>query len=81
MTMTEAIAYKIIKFCNNENISINEFSLRCGLTRSTVNNIVNHQSKNIKIKTIIYLCHGMNISIQEFYQDNIFDKISITLNN
>lgn len=74
MTITEVIALKIINYCNQEDISFNEFSLRCGLTQSTIQNIVTNKSKNIKINTLSCIAKGMNMNLKNFYQDKLFEE-------
>lgn len=70
--IVKLISYKIKKYCLIENISINEFSLRCCLTQSTIQNIVQVKTKNIKLLTILKICEGIGISIEEFFSDSIF---------
>lgn len=70
--IVKLISYKIKKYCLHENISINEFSLRCCLTQSTLQNIIHVKTKNIKLLTIIRICDGIGISLKEFFNDTIF---------
>lgn len=79
MSMTEAISKKIIKFCNENDISINQFALNCALTQSTIQNIIMNKTKNIKLSTICHICYGMNMNLKEFYSDEIFDNLISTL--
>lgn len=72
LNVVKLISVKIRNYCLNENISINEFSLRCCLTQSTVQNIINVNTKNIKLLTIIRICDGIGISLSEFFSDHLF---------
>ena len=75
MKLSEAIATKILKICNENNISINKLANICCLTQSTVQNLVEQNSKNPKLLTIIRICDGLNISLSDFFNDELFNNI------
>lgn len=72
MTISEAVVSKILNICDERNITINKLSNICGITQSTIDNIVNGNSKNPKLLTIVRLCDGLGITMQEFFSDPIF---------
>ena len=51
MSIVDAIIYKILTFCKEEKISINELALRSGLSQSTLQSIISYKSKNIQVTT------------------------------
>lgn len=67
MKISEAVAGRILSLCSEREITVNKLSNISGVTQSTVNDIVNHKSKNIGIVTIKMLCDGLDISITEFF--------------
>jgi len=75
----EAIAKRIIELCSKYDLTINGLSSRCLLTQSTVENIVNGTSKNPKTLTIIRICSGLNITLREFYNSDLFDNLDTEL--
>ncbi len=75
MKIGEAVSKKLLKICEQRNISINELSNICLLTQSTIQNIVSNNSKNPKLLTIVRICDGLNISINDFFNDDLFQKI------
>lgn len=72
MGISVAVAERIIELCKENNITVNKLSTISGVTQSTVNDIVNHRAKNIGIITIKKLCDGLDISITEFFDTEIF---------
>lgn len=72
MNISEAIASRIIELCRERQITVNKLSTISGVTQSTVNDIVNHRSKNIGIVTIKKLCDGLSITITDFFDSDIF---------
>ncbi len=75
MTIVEAIALRIIMLCQERNITPNKLSTISGMTQSTINNIINTGSKNPTISTIKKICDGLEISLSEFFDDDIFNSL------
>lgn len=72
MRISEAISKKINKICKERNISVNKLASMSLLTQSTVQHLVNGDSKNPKLLTIIRICDGLGMSLQEFFADDLF---------
>ncbi len=72
MKVNEAVSTKLINICKERNISINKLATISCLTQSTVENIVNCNSKNPKLLTIVRICDGLNIALKDFFDDEIF---------
>ena len=75
MKISEAVSKKILKLCEERNISINKLSSICCLTQSTVQNLVGQKSKNPKLLTIVRICEGLNLELDDFFKDNLFKNI------
>lgn len=75
MKIREAVAMKINKICNERNISINKLASISCLTQSTVQHLVDGRSKNPKLLTIVRICDGLQIDLEEFFKDEIFKNI------
>lgn len=72
MNISDAVANRIVELCNERKITVNKLSTISGVTQSTVNDIVNHRSRNIGIVTIKKLCDGLSITITDFFDSDIF---------
>lgn len=72
MNISEAVAARILELCQKNNITVNKLSTISGVTQSTVNDIVNHKAKNIGIVTIKKLCDGLDLTISDFFEAEIF---------
>lgn len=75
MKLNEAISKKINSICKENKISINKLADISCLTQSTVQNLATGKSKNPKVLTIVRICDGLGITINEFFDDNIFNDI------
>lgn len=75
MKLSSAVSQKILKICDEKNISINKLASICCLTQSTVQSLIDGKSKNPKMLTIIRICEGLDIKLKDFFDDHIFDNI------
>ncbi len=72
MRIGEAVRERIIELCQEQDISINKLSNISGVTQSTVNNIVSGRNRSATISTIKKLCDGFGITIQDFFESELF---------
>ena len=75
MNTKNAVADRIIELCNQKNIAINALANISGISPSTLYSVLNEKSQNPGIVTIKKLCDGLEISLREFFNDEIFDDI------
>lgn len=75
MKINEAISRKLLKICKEKKFSVNKLATICCLTQSTVQNLIECNSKNPKLLTIVRICDGLDISLTEFFDDEIFSNI------
>lgn len=80
MTVRNAIRQRILDLCDSRNMTVNKMAVECGLTQSTLNSIINTGSKNPTLATIAKICTGLNISMREFFDDELFEKIEHEMN-
>ena len=66
---------RILELCEMNNITINKLSLMCGITQSTLNNIISGRNKSTTISTIKKICDGLNITILEFFDSPLFENL------
>lgn len=75
MKLYKAISEKLHIIMREKNISVNKLASISCLTQSAIDSLVNGKSKNPKLLTIERLCDGLNIKINDFFDDEIFDNI------
>lgn len=71
MTIGEAVKLRIFELCDERNITVNKLCMMSGVTQSTVNNIINRHS-NTTTSTLKKLCDGLDITIQDFFDSDLF---------
>ena len=75
MKIHKAVSEKLHKIMRERNISVNKLANISCLTQSTVDSLVNGKSKNPKLLTIVRICDGLGISLEEFFNDSLFIEI------
>lgn len=72
MMIGEAVRLRILDLCMDRNISINKLSGMCGMTQSTLNNIVSGRNNSTTVSTVKKICDGLDITIVQFFDCDLF---------
>ena len=75
MTIGEACRARIIALCNERKITVNKLAIISGVTQSTLNNIVSGRNNSATVSTLKKLCDGLEISIIDFFNCEIFKEL------
>ena len=75
MDIGNAVKERILELCAERNITINKISTISGVTQSTVNNIISGRNNSTTIATIKKLCDGLDMTITDFFEDDIFKSL------
>ena len=75
MDTREAVVKRIRDLCKKRGITPNALSNLAGVPQATVKSILNGESQNPGIVTLKKLCDGLDISITEFFDDDIFREL------
>ena len=74
MNTKEAVANRIIELCQNKNIAINALANISGVAPSTIYSMLNTKSKNPGVVSIKKICDGLEITVREFFDSELFDE-------
>ena len=75
MNIGEAVRERILELCGERQITINKLSTICGLTQSTLNNIMHRQGNKPTVATVKKICDGLEITMAQFFTSPIFDRL------
>ena len=78
MTMGQVCCERIHDLCDERKISLNKLSIMCGMTQSTLSNITSGRSKNPTVSTIKKICDGLDITLVEFFDTDVFKNLYFT---
>ena len=75
MNIGKAVKLRIIELCNQNDITLNKLSTICGITQSTLNNIISGRNQSTTISTIKKICDGLDITVRDFFAGSLFDDL------
>lgn len=75
MTIKFAVQNRILELCNDRGITINKLATTCGITQSTLNNIISGRNNSVTLSTLKKICDGLEITIKDFFDSPLFDNL------
>lgn len=72
MDIGQAVRARILELCHEHDITVNKLAMISGITQSTLNNIISGRNNSTTVSTIKKICDGLEITIVEFFQSEIF---------
>lgn len=77
MKLNEAVSRRLQELLNERGMTQYQLSMRSGLPKSTIGNIVNCQYDSMKLRIIHEMCQGLDINIQGFFASELFDESNL----
>ncbi len=74
MTTQKAVALRISNLLAKNNLTQYALCQKIAMPEETLRSIINERYKTVKLDTIILICDGFNITIQDFFNDDIFKR-------
>ncbi|MBR5295905.1 MAG: helix-turn-helix transcriptional regulator [Clostridia bacterium] len=75
MKIGEAVKLRILELCDERKLTVNALANLCGITQSTLANIVGGRNQSMTVSTIKKLCDGLEIGICDFFSSDLFDHL------
>ena len=75
MNIGKAVALRILELCRQYDITLNKLSTVCGITQSTLNNIISGRNHSTTVSTVKKICDGLDISIVDFFTSPLFENL------
>ena len=74
MTTQRAVALRISNLLVKNNMTQYALCKKIAMPEETLRSIINERYKTVKLDTIILICDGFNMTIQEFFDDDLFKR-------
>ncbi len=74
MGIKDLVAKRFEEICKERNIRPNELANISGVTPSTVYSMLDNRRHDVSVITVKKLCDGLNITIGEFFSDELFNS-------
>ena len=75
MNVGDAVRLRIMELCRERNITVNKLSTLCGITQSTLSNIIGGRNNSTTVSTVKKICDGLEISLVEFFSSDLFHNL------
>ncbi|MBR1571967.1 MAG: helix-turn-helix transcriptional regulator [Lachnospiraceae bacterium] len=75
MSVKDAVVTRFSQICNERGITINELANLSGVTPSTAYSMFDKSRRDVSIVTIKKFCDGIDISLKDFFDDDIFNNL------
>lgn len=72
MRSKEALQIRIQQLLDQHNLTLNALGRVCGITQSTLNNIVSGRNNSTTIATIVKICNGLEMELPDFFDSELF---------
>lgn len=78
MTTQKAVAMRVSKLLiKNNNMTQYALSVKSGISKQGIANIINEKYNTIKLDTIVKLADGFGMTLQEFLNDEMFNRSNL----
>ncbi len=72
MKLEEAITKRIYALCSEHDITPNKLATLAGMPAGSLKSIFYGKSKNTGTRTLLDICQALDISLYDFFNDNLF---------
>ena len=79
MNYNRAFALRLSNLLIEKKVSKYKLEKETGLSHSALRYIFNEVNTDVKFSTVVKVCSALNISIKEFFDDEIFDLHNLDL--
>ena len=66
---------RILKLSSSKNISLHRLSIDSGISYSTLSTFMNGKSKTPNLTTVLHICEGFGMELNEFFLDDVFKDV------
>ncbi|WP_300250583.1 helix-turn-helix domain-containing protein [uncultured Subdoligranulum sp.] len=74
MKLNEAVSQRLQELLKERGMTQYQLSMKSGVPKSTIGNVVNCMYDSVKLRIIHELCQGMNLNVSEFFNSPMFEE-------
>ena len=79
MTVNDAVAKRVSKLLIQKGMSQYRLEQESGIQHGSMQCIMNGRNKTVTLSTVIMLAKGFNMSLIEFFDDEIFESTDLEI--
>lgn len=73
MRLSDVIRKRIKYYLKEKNMNVWKLCKISGIPCSTISTFMSGKTELLKIDTLLHICEGFNITLREFFSDEMFD--------
>lgn len=74
MKLNEAISKRLAELLQQRDMTSYQLYKQSGTYKSTIGNVLHCKYDSVKIRIIHEICQGLNITLKEFFDSDLFDE-------
>jgi len=74
MKLNEAVSQRLQELLKERGMTQYQLSMKSGVPKSTIGNVVNCMYDSVKLRIIHELCQCMNLNVSEFFNSPMFEE-------
>ena len=71
----DAVRMRIRQYMKERDLSVTGLAAQCGITQSTLENIMSSRYNSTNVSTIQKICDGLEIDLPEFFCEELFSDL------
>ena len=75
MLLCTAVRQRIVNLASERNITLHKLALNSGIPYSTLSSFMNGKSNSLTLTTLLHLCEGANMELEDFFKDSLFKEV------
>ena len=75
MLLCTAVRQRIINIASKNDVSLHKLALSSGIPYSTLSSFMNGKSNSLTLTTLLHLCEGAHMELQDFFKDPLFKDV------
>jgi len=75
MQLSVATRKRIVNLMKQNNMKPYDLSRAAGISLPTLSDFMKGDTKNLRMDTVLHICEAFNITLAEFYTDNLFKDV------
>lgn len=72
MPLKDALRLRILQLCVEQNLTLGGLCTLCGITPSTLNNIISGRNRSVTVSTLVKVCDGLDMELPTFFASDLF---------
>lgn len=77
MLLCTAVRQRIINLAKEKDMTLHKLALSSGIPYSTLSSFMNAKSNSLTLTTLLHLCEGADIELEDFFKDKLFKDVEV----